>query len=249
MFSNIDQTAVAALLRGQGCANSLKRLLENHKLSSDSTEPLIYTILNSFSLALSFVDPPSLLPHNESSLQNMTSHVLQRSSKKKYYGAEDLEYYRDESPTPRPDDGFTWRKYGQKTIKASPYQRCYYRCTYAKDQNCNARKRVQMIQDNPPVYRTTYLGKHVCNAFAVHNDTYGSEMIKFDQVVSESVMPQLATIDEQAIIMEDEAIDHIMNQECDINDFSVDDDPFWASQFPPFSSEDMMFCENIANLD
>ncbi|EFH64766.1 predicted protein [Arabidopsis lyrata subsp. lyrata] len=240
MSSNIAQKAVAVLLRGQGCANSLKTLLQNNKSSSVSTEQLINTILNSFSLALSFVDSPNHLPHNESSLQNMTSHVPQRPSKKKNYGAEGLVFYRDESPTPR-DDGFTWRKYGQKTIKTSPHQRALYICAYAKDQNCNAKKRVQMIQDSPPVYRTTYVGKHVCKDFAVHDDTYGSEMIKFDQVVSKSVMPQLATIEEQEITMEDEATDHIMNQEGDINDFLVDDDQFWATQFPPFSLEDLMF--------
>ncbi|CAE5963138.1 unnamed protein product [Arabidopsis arenosa] len=248
MSSNIDQKAVAALLRGQGCANSLKTLLQNNKSSSVSTEQLINTILNSFSLALSFVDSPNHVPHNESFLQNMTSHVPQRSSKKKNYGAEGLVFYRDESLTPR-DDGFTWRKYGQKTIKTSPYQRSYYICAYAKDQNCNAKKRVQMIQDSPPVYRITYVGKHVCKAFAVHDDTYGSELIKFDQVVSNSVMPQLATIEEQEIIMEDEATNNIMNQECDINDFLVDDDQFWATQFPAFSSEDLMFFDKIANLD
>ncbi|CAH8257206.1 unnamed protein product [Arabidopsis lyrata] len=242
MSSNIAQKAVAVLLRGQGCANSLKTLLQNNKSSSVSTEQLINTILNSFSLALSFVDSPNHLPHNESSLQNMTSHVPQRPSKKKNYGAEGLVFYRDESPTPR-DDGFTWRKYGQKTIKTSPHQRSYYICRAGPSHKLGRHVLVapDMIQDSPPVYRTTYVGKHVCKDFAVHDDTYGSEMIKFDQVVSKSVMPQLATIEEQEITMEDEATDHIMNQEGDINDFLVDDDQFWATQFPPFSLEDLMF--------
>ena len=74
-------------------------------------------------------------------------------------------------------------------------------------------------------------------------------MIRFDQVVPEPIMPQLTTIDHQVITVEENSAEHIMNQECDINDFSVDDDPFWASQFPPFSSEDIMFFDNIANLD
>ncbi|KAL9310873.1 putative WRKY transcription factor 67 [Arabidopsis thaliana] len=249
MVSNIDHKAMEALLRGQGCANSLKILLENGKISSVSTKPLINTILDSFSFALSFVDSPNHPPYHESSSQNMASHMSRRSSKQKLCVAEGLVNYRDDSPTMCPNDGFTWRKYGQKTIKGSLHKRCYYRCTYAKDQNCNATKRVQKIKDNPPVYRTTYLGKHVCKAVAVHDDTYGSTMIRFDQDVSESIMPQLTTIEHQAITMEENSADHIMNQECDINDYLVDYDPFWASQFPPFPSSDTMFLENIAAFD
>lgn len=79
MSSNTDHKDVAALLHGQGCANSLKKLLENREISSVSTEPLINTILDSFSLALSFMDFP---PHHESSFINMAGHVPQRSSKK-----------------------------------------------------------------------------------------------------------------------------------------------------------------------
>lgn len=51
-------------------------------------------------------------------------------------------------------------------------------------------------------------------------------MIQFDQVLSEPVMPQLTTIDHQAIAMEGQDTNHVvhMDQDCDINDFMVDDD-------------------------
>ncbi|KAL1215275.1 putative WRKY transcription factor 64 [Cardamine amara subsp. amara] len=232
MSSYIDQKAVAALFHGQ-VANSLKTLLENHEISPVAIEPFINTIHDSFSLALSSIYSP-----------NMASHVPRRSSKKTNYGAEDLETYTVDSPTPRADDGFTWRKYGQKKIKASPHHRCYYRCN-AKHQNCRAKKQVQKIEDSPPMYRATYLGKHDCKAPAsvVNDDTDGSKMIKLDQVVSEPVMPQLATIDHQAIAMEDQTTDHIMNQDCDINDFvvDVDEDQFWASPYHPFSPGNFVF--------
>ncbi|CAE5963140.1 unnamed protein product [Arabidopsis arenosa] len=244
MFFNIDHKAVAALLHGQGCANILKTVLDNREISSVSTEPLINTILNSFSVALSFVNSPNPQPDHQSFSQNMAGLVPRRSSKKKICGIKGLGNYRDDFQTPRPD-GFTWRKYGEKTIKTSTHQRSYYRCAYAKDRNCNATKRLQMIQDSPPVYRTTYLGQHTCKAFTVQADTYGPEMIQFDQVVSESVTPQLATIDQQAIVIEDKATDHTTNQECHISDFLVDYDELWLNEIPPFSSGDLSFDNNI----
>ena len=44
------------------------------------------------------------------------------------------------------------------------YMNCrhYFRCSYKYDQGCKATKRVQRIQVNPPLYRTTYFGQHTC---------------------------------------------------------------------------------------
>ncbi|RZB83049.1 WRKY DNA-binding transcription factor 70-like [Glycine soja] len=61
------------------------------------------------------------------------------------------------------EDGYTWRKYGQKMTQ-SKYLRSYYRCTHKNDQGCQAIKQVQRIQDNPPLYRTTYYSHHTCKS-------------------------------------------------------------------------------------
>lgn len=42
--------------------------------------------------------------------------------------------------------------------------RSYYRCTHKNDQGCQAIKQVQRIQDNPPLYRTTYYSHHTCKS-------------------------------------------------------------------------------------
>ncbi|XP_057463775.1 WRKY DNA-binding transcription factor 70-like isoform X3 [Actinidia eriantha] len=41
-------------------------------------------------------------------------------------------------------------------------RRSYYRCTHKHDQCCKATKQVQTIQEDPPMYQTTYFGHHTC---------------------------------------------------------------------------------------
>ncbi|KAL2650284.1 hypothetical protein R1flu_018412 [Riccia fluitans] len=64
-------------------------------------------------------------------------------------------------PVP-PDDGYTWRKYGQKDIKETQFPRSYYRCTHKNELGCPASKTVQRSDQDPDYYVVIYKGKHVC---------------------------------------------------------------------------------------
>ncbi|XP_061369832.1 WRKY transcription factor 71-like [Gastrolobium bilobum] len=55
------------------------------------------------------------------------------------------------------EDGYRWRKYGQKAVKNSPYPRSYYRCT---SQKCTVKKRVERSFQDPAIVITTYEGQH-----------------------------------------------------------------------------------------
>ncbi|XP_052176220.1 LOW QUALITY PROTEIN: probable WRKY transcription factor 49 [Diospyros lotus] len=56
------------------------------------------------------------------------------------------------------DDGYKWRKYGQKSIKNSPYPRSYYKCTNPR---CSAKKQVERSSDDPETLIVTYEGLHL----------------------------------------------------------------------------------------
>ncbi|XP_052111032.1 disease resistance protein RPS2 isoform X5 [Arachis duranensis] len=60
------------------------------------------------------------------------------------------------------EDGYAWRKYGQKSLFNNKYLRHYYRCTHKYDQGCLATKHVQRIGEDPPLYKTVYSGQHTC---------------------------------------------------------------------------------------
>ncbi|XP_062212475.1 probable WRKY transcription factor 58 [Phragmites australis] len=55
------------------------------------------------------------------------------------------------------DDGYRWRKYGQKVVKGNPRPRSYYKCTA---DNCNVRKQIERASNDPRCVLTTYTGRH-----------------------------------------------------------------------------------------
>ncbi|WOK96970.1 hypothetical protein Cni_G05678 [Canna indica] len=56
------------------------------------------------------------------------------------------------------EDGYRWRKYGQKTIKNSPNPRSYYRCSNPR---CQAKKQVERSKEDPEMLIITYEGLHL----------------------------------------------------------------------------------------
>ncbi|PQP92828.1 WRKY transcription factor 1 [Prunus yedoensis var. nudiflora] len=54
------------------------------------------------------------------------------------------------------EDGYHWRKYGQKLVKGNAYVRSYYRCTHSK---CPVKRQVERTH-NGQITDTVYFGEH-----------------------------------------------------------------------------------------
>ncbi|XP_076922365.1 putative WRKY transcription factor 26 [Bidens hawaiensis] len=81
------------------------------------------------------------------------------------------------------NDGYSWRKYGQKQVKASENPRSYYKCTY---RNCSMRKKVETTSDGD-IVEIVYKGNHshpkpqstkqtASNSSLPVNQSYGSSV-------------------------------------------------------------------------
>uniref|UniRef100_A0A061REW8 WRKY transcription factor 33 n=1 Tax=Tetraselmis sp. GSL018 TaxID=582737 RepID=A0A061REW8_9CHLO len=65
---------------------------------------------------------------------------------------------RDVSQSRAADDGYHWRKYGEKLVKGSAYPRSYFKCSFP---GCPVKKIVERARDSGDVKETLYKGQHI----------------------------------------------------------------------------------------
>ncbi|KAK3137887.1 hypothetical protein QOZ80_5AG0361730 [Eleusine coracana subsp. coracana] len=100
--------------------------------------------------------------HDHDDEGSAADHNCKRSSKeekkkKKKTARQPRVAFKTKSEVDHLEDGYRWRKYGQKAVKNSSYPRSYYRCTAAR---CGVKKLVERSQQDPSSVITTYEGQH-----------------------------------------------------------------------------------------
>ncbi|RYR10424.1 hypothetical protein HN873_050791 [Arachis hypogaea] len=165
------------LVQGMEVARKLKAELELES-SADNRDLLVDKILSSYDKALLILrwsgsvskphtlhqstktsPPHSPLPHNH-------QQELKHSSQKRKMISKWVNQVKVNSENGfegSHEDGYSWRKYGQKDILGSKYPRSYYRCTFRNTKDCWATKQVQRSEDNPNIFEITYKGSHTCS--------------------------------------------------------------------------------------
>ncbi|KAI4341839.1 hypothetical protein MLD38_026515 [Melastoma candidum] len=110
-----------------------------------------------------------------SSYQEMIPSVLRGSNKFEHKYTLRIKSSSADGAAATSDDGYKWRKYGQKTIKNSPNPRSYYKCTNPR---CNAKKQVERSSDDPDTLLVTYEGLHLHFAYPFFPASASNQPIK-----------------------------------------------------------------------
>ncbi|KAB2056441.1 hypothetical protein ES319_A11G102900v1 [Gossypium barbadense] len=172
------------LKEGREVTNLLMKHL--HLPSSHQTRlVLIEKILGSYENALSILNCNGLVVETKPSLSTMESlpsidhsspdkRDVYKKRKTSSGWTEQLRVCSGTSLDNPIDDGFCWRKYGQKAILGSNFPRGYYRCTHRHSQGCLAIKQVQKSNDDPTIFEVKYRGRHTCNQTSHFAATYVS---------------------------------------------------------------------------
>lgn len=168
-----NQTLIETLVRGKDSAKALQNLISKKLVNGNGSglvDDLLFEILGSFTGGLSMLgscdsgvlpaSPPVDLVPEVYSGKKPAPVVKERRGCYKRRKTEDSRV--EISGTL--DDGFAWRKYGQKEILNSKSPRCYFRCTHKPAHGCKAQRQVQKLEDGSDMFHITYFGHHTCPA-------------------------------------------------------------------------------------
>ncbi|CAI9767703.1 unnamed protein product [Fraxinus pennsylvanica] len=156
------------LTQGRELAKQLQISLNTSSSSDETCEFLIQRIKNTYEKALSMLnnDDGDDLDREFKEYQNTT-----RKRKAMPTSTKKVQLCPGTGLEEQLDDGYSWKKYGQKDILGAKYPRGYYRCSHGRGKGCIATKKVQRSNNDPTVIEITYIGEHTCNHVSSSNPT------------------------------------------------------------------------------
>ncbi|KAE8724659.1 putative WRKY transcription factor 48 [Hibiscus syriacus] len=144
----------------QGLPSPASTVPEYSEILTNPTTPNSSSFSSSSNEAANDIHEPTKVEDNEEEEeedQDKTKKRLKPKKKNQKRPREPRFAFMTKSEVDHLDDGYRWRKYGQKAVKNSPFPRSYYRCTSA---GCGVKKRVERTYEDPTIVVTTYEGKH-----------------------------------------------------------------------------------------
>ncbi|XP_065864941.1 probable WRKY transcription factor 53 [Euphorbia lathyris] len=123
------------------------------------------------------------------------------------------------------DDGYNWRKYGQKHTLGAKFPRGYYRCTHGIIGGCSATKQVQRSDQDPTIFDITYHGTHTC--------THNSLTFSPSQPPPENQEPQAPENQEPQQLSHEQLLFNFHTYPTVAFDFPLDDPGFLPGRFIP----------------
>ncbi|XP_022140884.1 probable WRKY transcription factor 53 isoform X2 [Momordica charantia] len=244
------------LLRGKELAKQLQLYLNVQPSSSMPASPsedgelLVQKILSSYEKALSFFSStgiqisespssPNGSPRSEDSDREFKDQDQRINASRKRNSLPTWTQKFQVSPGMAPegslDDGFCWRKYGQKDILGAKHPRGYYRCTHKNLQGCLATKQVQRSDDDPTVFEITYRGNHTCSQ--VTNLSPPSAAPEFQQPNSSNIDPNLVQKQSHSVPDQNQqsSPDALLNSWASLRVITENLDTHEPTLFPAFS--------------
>ncbi|XVE77261.1 hypothetical protein DITRI_Ditri13aG0048000 [Diplodiscus trichospermus] len=165
-----QKTLLNELTQGKEFTNMLRKHL--HPSSSPETrQDLLKKILSSYEKALSMLstlESPGSIANSGPLSEGSDKKDVFKKRKTTSGWTEQVRVCSETSFEGPLDDGYCWRKYGQKDILGSNFPRGYYRCTHRHSQGCLATKQVQRSNEDQTIFEVKYRGRHTCNQASSH---------------------------------------------------------------------------------
>ncbi|XP_010469114.1 PREDICTED: probable WRKY transcription factor 46 [Camelina sativa] len=203
-----EKRVIKELKQGRELVNRLMNNLKNPS-SKESNMRLISGILRSYenSIVMMSLDQKTRKRSPETKRMDPSNKKKRRTSEKKTSEKVKVCVGREQEGTSQLDDGFCWRKYGQKDIHGSKNPRGYYRCTHRFTRGCLAVKQVQKSDADSSCYEVKYLESHTCNGnFLLSTTKHSVSLFKEEE---RNIVPKLHHVREQS----EDIIKHMKSEE------------------------------------